>query len=192
MKDAMRNNNEMLIKAINVAQEELEAIKEYHDDMVIEKSDAILSQVIQYLKERLAGESLSNQFKCSATTSSYIFLKANPSQLATPDGDFIQGIRYTFTICVATHGDGMRNLRIDFFYDMNAKKWRDITSDSEILRMLTKYGLEIAESIIKSWDSFKSRLESSIKEDYERRIKEIKEKADWYAANLNKLDSFQI
>jgi hypothetical protein len=192
MKDAMRNNNEMLIKAINVAQEELEAIKEYHDDMVIEKSDAILSQVIQYLKERLAGESLSNRFKCSAATSSYIFLKANPSQLATLDGDVADGIMYTLTLCVATRGDGMKNLRIDFFYDMNAKKWRNITSDSEILRMLTKYGLEIAESIIKSWDSFKSRLESSIKEDYERRIKEIKEKADWYAANLNKLDSFQI
>lgn len=186
---------ETLVNAIAVAQEELEAIKEYHDDVVIEKSDFILSQVIKYLKDRLAGEVLSDFFKCYSSSGPRLSLKCFDSKLVLNSGETHHGMLYAFEITYADYSKGynaQRLMTIKFFYDLNDKVWRDQTSANEIMKLLASNGLNIADAIMGSWKAFKGRLDPAIKEDYEKRIQKIKDKADEYADDLNRLDSFQI
>jgi hypothetical protein len=186
---------ETLVKAIAVAQEELEAIKEYHDDVVLEKSDYILSQVIKYLKDRLAGEVLSDQFSCYSSSGPRLSLKCSNIRLVIGDCEPHNGMLYTFEVLYADSSRGynaQRIMQIKFFYDLNDKAWRDQTSANEIMKLLVSHGLSIADAIIGSWKAFKERLEPSIKADYEKRIQKIKDKADEYASDLDKLDSFKI
>lgn len=186
---------ETLVKAIAVAQEELEAIKEYHDDVVLEKSDYILSQVIKYLKDRLAGEVLSDQFSCYSSSGPRLSLKCSDVKLVIGDCEPHHGMLYTFETLYDDRSRGynaQRMMQIKFFYDLNDKVWRDQTSANEIMKLLVSNGLNIADAIIGSWKAFKERLEPSIKVDYEKRIQKIKDKADEYASDLDKLDSFHI
>lgn len=186
---------ETLVKAIAVAQEELEAIKEYHDDVVLEKSDYILSQVIKYLKDRLAGEVLSDLFKCYSSNGPRLSLTCSDVRLVIGDCEPHHGMLYKFKITYADYASGynaQRVMQIKFFYDLNDNVWRDQTPSNEIMKLLASHGLTISDAIIGSWKAFKENLDPSIKADYERRIQKIKDKADEYADNLNKLDSFQI
>lgn len=188
---------ETLMKAINVAEEELSALKEYHDDTVIEKSDKILAQVIAYLKNRLAGEILSNTFKCySSPYGAWITLAGKPTKLVLMNSsETLQGMYYCFKILYNYRNAGynaQKFLEIYLFYDLESKTWKDQTSHSEILKVLSTNAFDISDTIIDHWDSFKKALEVSIKKDYEDRIAAIKKKAEKYAADLDKLDSFSV